>query len=75
MNRCAELLFANPVTPTRPSKVDVVFKGRTRQDTKRALLKYWLQNRASLEMELEEFQRQCAWTSDESIVFQTRSMG
>lgn len=69
LNRCVGFLFQNPAGPESNNRSDVVFKGRTRQDAKRALLRYWSENQSHLDMELWQFQRQCAWTSEGEIVF------
>lgn len=63
-----DLLFTQPA-PTRPRTPEVVFKGRNRHDTQRAVLRYWAANETRLGMEFDEFRRHCTWTGDESIVF------
>lgn len=72
LNRFLGVLLANPVAPPTPVKRDVVFKGRSRHDTNRALLKYWSTTESHTGMELDEFRRRCTRTPDEAVVFRAR---
>jgi hypothetical protein len=67
-HRFVDLLLTTPVG-RRPAGREVVFRGRTRKDTQRAVLRYWLENESRLGMAFGEFRRHCAWTDDDTIVF------
>jgi len=55
-----------------PERAGVAFRGRSRADTKRALLKYWSANEHRLNMELDEFVSRCTLVHDAHIVFEPR---
>jgi hypothetical protein len=70
--RFFDLILSNPV-PQSKTKPNIVFKGRSRRDTQRAVLRYWAQNESDLGMEFGEFRQHCIWTNDDSIVFAGRT--
>jgi len=53
-----------------PYTRDVVFSGKTQVESKRALLRYWADNRTTLDLDFKELQQRCKLLEDgTTIVF------
>ncbi len=61
--------YVNATTgEANPYSSGIVFSGRTRVESKRALLRYWSQNHQSLGVDFRELQNRCRILDDEKTI-------
>ncbi|MGM0558289.1 MAG: hypothetical protein ACQEVA_18035 [Myxococcota bacterium] len=60
--------------PRQADSGSIVFSGRSKVEAKRALLRYWSQNRGDIDLTFDELQQRCRLLEDgKTIVFDKRA--